>query len=66
MRESSGVVKRSPLSGQPASRLRKREAIGREMEGRVGFEPTTPGLKVRDSSAELATQGREGSPAVYV
>ena len=26
------------------------------MEGRVGFEPTTPGLKVRGPSAESATQ----------
>ncbi len=28
------------------------------LEGRVGFEPTNPGLKVQDPSDELATQGR--------
>ena len=36
------------------------------LEGRVEFEPTTPGLEVRGSSAQLATRGREGLPAVCV
>ena len=33
------------------------------VEGRVGFEPTTPGLKVRDPSAELAAQRDQGPRA---
>jgi hypothetical protein len=41
-------------------------SIGAQVvEGRVGFEPTTPGLKVRDPSAESATQPHQGSPAGY-
>ena len=35
------------------SQLCRWEGIRRDLEGRVGFEPTTPGLKVRSSSAEL-------------
>ena len=33
------------------------------LEGLVGFEPTTPGLRVRSSMAEPATQGHEGRAA---
>ena len=33
------------------------------LEGRVGSEPTTPGLKVRDPSAELAAQPDQGPRA---
>jgi hypothetical protein len=31
-------------------------SYGKTMEGPVGFEPTTPGLKVRSSTAELRAQ----------
>ena len=45
-----------------AGRIYLRGAV-RHLEGWVGFEPTTPGSKVRDPSAELAAQGRQGAPA---
>jgi hypothetical protein len=45
-----------------AGRIYLRGAM-RHLKGRVGFEPTTPGLTVRDSCAELAASGHQGSPA---
>jgi hypothetical protein len=39
--------------------MRDSESLRDALQGRVRFEPTTPGLEVRGSSAELATQGHQ-------
>ena len=62
VKESTGDVNLTRW-GHNAHQMGEQAIAGPWLEGRVGFEPTTPGLRVRDPSAELAAQRDQGPRA---
>ena len=62
--EKVRIVRESFQSEVQVSRLYLREDVCMGvLESRVGFEPTTPGLEVRDPSDDPATQRYQEPPA---
>ena len=55
VKESTGDVNLTRW-GHNAHQMGEQAIAGPWLEGRVGFEPTTPGLKVRGPADEPATQ----------
>ena len=62
VKESTGDVNLTRW-GHNAHQMGEQAIAGPWLEGRVGFEPTTPGLKVPGPSAELAVRQDQGPRA---